>query len=117
MADFEMSFYEGLIREKPNYIDALKPLAELYTKRGDYEKGLEIDLRLSELCPEDPDVIYNLACSYALTGQTDQSFAALGRAIELGYRDFDHMKKDGDLKSLVGDPRFEELTGREPTIP
>ena len=39
--DFEISFLEGVLKHRPNYIDALAPLAEAYTRRGLFEKGLE----------------------------------------------------------------------------
>ena len=110
--DFEISFYEGVVKEKPNYVEALIPLAEAYTRKGLFEKGLEIDLRLSKLCREDPVVHYNLACSLALTGKPKQALTALHVAIRLGYSDFAHMRKDEDLKSLHGTPDFEKLSRR-----
>lgn len=108
--DFEISFYEGLIHEKPDYVEALIPLAEAYTQKGLYQKGLLIDKRLAKLCPEDSTVFYNLACSYALTGKKSQALETLKKAISLGYDDWQHLRKDHDLKSLVGDPQFEAIT-------
>ena len=107
--DFEISFYEGLLRRNPRYVDALAPLAEAYTRGGHYQKGLEIDKRLSKIHSEDPIVHYNLACSYAIVGRKKSSLTALQKAVHLGYRDFAHMKKDVDLKILHGDPAFEKL--------
>ena len=108
--DFEIVFYEGVIRMRPDYVDALIPLAEAYTRKGLYQKGLEIDKRLSRLCKNDAVVHYNLACSFALVGEKEKAFLTLKRAIALGYRDFEHMRKDMDLKSLQGDPEFEKLS-------
>ena len=108
-SNFEISCFEKLVKQKPNYIDALIPLAEVYTKAGFYEKGLKVDKKLVKLRKKDPNVHYNLACSLALTGKTEQSFAALERAMKLGYSDLEHMKQDPDLKSLHSDPRFQEL--------
>ncbi|MDD5218357.1 MAG: hypothetical protein PHN49_07225 [Candidatus Omnitrophica bacterium] len=107
--DFEICFYERIVRERPDYGDALILLAEAYTARGDYAKGLSVDLTLARLYPHDANVHYNLACSLALVGRKDESFDAIRRAIELGYRDFHHLKKDADLKSLHDDARFDEL--------
>ena len=108
-SSFEISFFEKLVKQKPNYVDALIPLAEAYTKSGLYEKGLQIDKRLVKLRKNDPVVYYNLACSLALMAKKDESFTALKQAIKLGYNDFDHMKHDPDLKNLHGDTRFEEF--------
>lgn len=105
---FEQQFFEKILQERPKYIHALMALAEIYTARKLYHKGLELDKRLAELCPEDGVVFYNLACSYALVGEPDQAFAALEKSVELGYNDWKHMLSDADLKSLHRDPRFKK---------
>ena len=107
--DFEIAFFEPLVKNNPNYVDALIPLAEAYTKKGWYEKGLRIDKRLARLCKTDPIVHYNLACSYALTSKKKEAIMALSRAVKLGYSDFDYLRKDSDLKILHGDPRLKKL--------
>lgn len=107
--DFEITFYEGVVKKAPNYVGALTSLAEAYTRRGFYEEGLEIDRRLSSLCQDDPVVHYNLACSFALVGQTKEALLSLRRAIALGYRHFEYLLKDPDLRSLHGQPEFQRL--------
>ncbi|MBI3307385.1 MAG: hypothetical protein HYZ84_06255 [Candidatus Omnitrophica bacterium] len=107
--DFEITFFERLIKEKPDYLEALIPLAAAYTRKGLYEKGLGVDKTLARLCKKDPVVHYNLACSLALVGQKKQAIQVLKTAIELGYRDFEHLKKDPDLQSLCEDPEFQNL--------
>ena len=112
--DFEISFFEGLVKKAPNYIDALIPLAEAYTKAGLYEKGLQVDRRLVKLRKDDPVAHYNLACSLALVGKKDEAFRTLGKSIELGYSDFEHLKRDSDLRTLRDDPRFKMLLSVKP---
>ena len=106
--DFEISFLEGVLKHRPNYIDALAPLAEAYTRRGFFEKGLAIDKRLAFLCKDDPVVHYNLACSYVLSGHTAKALTALKRAVRLGFEDLDHLQKDPDLKPLYEYPPFQK---------
>jgi len=106
--DFEISFLEGVLKYRPNYIDALAPLAEAYTLRGLFKKGLEIDKRLAYLCKDDPVVYYNLACSYVLSGYTAKALTALKRAVKLGFSDLTHLKKDPDLKLLRDYPPFQK---------
>jgi tetratricopeptide (TPR) repeat protein len=106
MLNFEIRFYEKLIRGKRNFVDALIPLAEAYTQKGLYKKGLEIDRRLSRLLKEDDVVHYNLACSFALTGDEQKALASLKKAVRLGYDDFRHMRRDPDLKILRKHPDF-----------
>lgn len=109
---FEMQFYEDVLRQDPCNEDVLMVLGHAYTTRGEYEKGLEVDRRLVRLRPSDPTAYYNLACSYSLMGQLDESIMTLEHAISLGYRDFDHMVKDPDLENLRKDARFRRLIAR-----
>ena len=110
--DFEISFYENLLKENPNFIDALIALGDAYTKRGRYKEGLNIDQRLVRLKPDDSFVHYNLACSYSLLKESNLCLEALEKAIHLGYRDFAFMEKDPDLEFIRKDPRYRELLSR-----
>ncbi len=101
--EFELNFYESILKRTPDFIEALTAIGDLYTKTGHWQKGLEIDLRLTQLRPEDPIVLYNLACSYALLNQTRAALQALSKAIELGYDDFAHLRSDADLENLLKD--------------
>lgn len=107
--DFEISFYENLIKQKSNFVDALIVLGDAYTKKGLYKKGLKMDKRLTKLKPYDPIIYYNLACDYSLLKKADSCLRALKKAIKLGYRDFIFMQKDPDLKYIRKDRRYKEL--------
>ncbi len=107
--DFNISFFEELVRDKPDFVDALIPLGDAYTKKGLYEKGLEVDMRLTKLRPKDPVVWYNLACSYSLLRMIDPGLSALEKAIKLGYRDLDFMNHDSDLENLRKNKRYKEF--------
>lgn len=98
--DFEIGFYEGLVKDKPDFLDALVCLGDAYTRRGSYRKGLEVDRRLVQLEPENPWFHYNLSCSCSLLGMLEDSARALTRAIKFGYRDFSFMHRDPDLEQL-----------------
>lgn len=116
--DFEILFYERLVREKPDFVDALIPLAEAYTKKKLYGKGLAVDERLAGLCKDDPTVHYNLACSLALVGRKKEAVGALRKALRLGYDDRAHLMSDSDLKSLHGEPEFQALVNaKKETFP
>ena len=107
--DITIGFLEGIVRRDPAYVDALQLLGDDYTRSGKYVSGLQVDERLARLRPEDPLVHYNLACSYSLTGKLDQAAAALDRALDQGYRDFNWLAKDPDLKKLRAHETFAEL--------
>ena len=105
---FEIAFHESVLKNSPCFIEALVALAELYTKEGHYDKGLELDRRLVELRPGDPVIRYNLACSLSLKGDVPSAFEAVKRAVESGYEDFAHLEKDQDLLNLLSDPGFQD---------
>lgn len=110
--DFEISFYEDIVKDKPDFVDALILLGDAYTKKGEDGRALAVDLRLSALRPDDPVIHYNLACDYSVLENADRCFEILEKAIKLGYRDFRYMEKDPDLSYARQDPRYGELLSR-----
>ena len=110
--DVEIGFLQGIVRRDPAFVEALQVLGDAYTKRGRFDAGLEVDEALSKLCPTDPMVLYNLACSYALTKRHEKAGVALVRAIEKGYSDFKWLMKDPDLESLRKHPAFEKIKAK-----
>jgi tetratricopeptide (TPR) repeat protein len=110
--DTKIEFIEGLVRRDPNYVDALQILGDHYTQRGRIPEGLKVDERLARLEPGNPLVFYNLACSYSLSGAMDQAALALEKALQLGYRDFDWLARDPDLKPLRGHAAFDDLKAK-----
>ena len=107
--DFEIWFYEGITSRCPNYVEVLQALGNAYTSRGYYEKGLWVDLKLARLCPRDPVVQYNLACSYSLIGEVDDAVSRLRRSVELGYDDVQQMNTDPDLRNVRSDARYGDI--------
>jgi len=98
--NFEIKFYQELLKQQPNFINVLIPLGDVYTRKGFYQEGLVVDERLTQLLPNDPIVHYNLACSLSLVGRSDEALAKLKKAVVLGYDEFSFMSKDSDLKSV-----------------
>lgn len=109
---FEIIFYNGLIEKNPNFVEAFVALGDLYTRAGMYQEGLSVDERLAQLRPDDPIILYNLACSYSLLNDIDKAFRAFKKAINCGYFDFDHLERDDDLANLRQDQRFRRYLAR-----
>lgn len=105
----ELAFLQAVADRIPDDPGVLRALGDLYTRTGAVGKGLQVDKQLTRLCAEDPMVWYNLACSLSLSNCPDDALEALERAVELGYDDYEWMKKDPDLKGLRGDVRFESI--------
>lgn len=107
--DVEIGFIEGVVRKDPSFVEALQILGDDYTKRGRFTDGLKVDEQLAVLRPQDATVLYNLACSYSLTGQIDQAFDALLRSLGAGYDDFKWLAQDPDLEAVRKHPRYGEV--------
>ncbi len=56
--------------------------------------------------PDHPALLYNLACTEALAGRTDDALAHLQRAIEVRPEFAESAAEDEDFASIKDDPRF-----------
>ena len=53
---------------------------------------------------------YNTACLHAAAGRKAEAVAALARAVETGFRDFEWIFKDKDLDPIRGEEGYKKLT-------
>ena len=104
--EFEIHFFESVLKRDPAYTDVIEILGGLYTKHGRVADGLRMDRKLVRLLPSDATAHYNLACSLALVKRKSEALRSLRQAVELGYRDFDWMQQDPDLDGLKNHPLF-----------
>lgn len=107
--DLEIRFYEGLLKQRPDFVQALYTLGDAYTRKGFLYEGLDVDQKLARLRPDDPYVHYNLACSLSLTGDASASLDALRKAVALGYDELSYLLKDPDLDAARRHPDFKML--------
>jgi alpha/beta hydrolase family protein len=77
-------------------------------KTDDYAKAEKYCLEAVETIPHSPDGHYNLACTLARQGKTDEALASLEMAVKLGFNRVDHIKQDDDLSSLRDQERFQD---------
>jgi tetratricopeptide (TPR) repeat protein len=110
--EFEIAFFESVLKRDPRYTDVVEILGGLYTKHGRIADGLRMDRRLVKLRPANATAHYNLACSLALSKRAADALRSLQQAIELGYRDFDWMQQDPDLEGLKHRPEFATMLGQ-----
>ena len=108
-SDFEMRFFESVLKRDANYTEVVELLGGLYTKHGRITDGLRMDRRLVKLLPRNATAHYNLACSLALLKRKAAALRSLHQAVQLGYTDFDWMQQDPDLDALKESPGFHSL--------
>lgn len=107
--EFEMRFFESVLKRDAQYTEVVELLGGLYTKHGRIADGLKMDRKLVKLLPANATAHYNLACSLALLKRKADAIKSLRQAVSLGYTDFDWMQQDPDLDGLKKDPAFNAL--------
>jgi Flp pilus assembly protein TadD len=107
--EFEIRFFESVLRRDPQYASVVELLGGLYTRQGRIADGLKMDRKLVKLQPGNATAHYNLACSLALSKRKSDALRELRQAVKLGYRDFDWMQQDPDLEVLKHHPEFQTL--------
>ncbi len=83
--------------------------ANALSQVGDRERSLEWAGRALEIEGEEPQVLYNVACVYALLGEADRAIDCLERSLTHGWGQRQWMEHDPDLASLRDHPRFKAL--------
>jgi adenylate cyclase len=79
---------------------------------GENEKGVELAERALGQDQDEPVVLYNVACFYALQGDPDRSIELLTKAVDEGWGDREWLETDSDLDTLRDDDRFKALLAR-----
>jgi prepilin-type N-terminal cleavage/methylation domain-containing protein len=104
--------FEDLLKLDPANATARANLESVTRKKGiDRHRQDQIDaaLKAAAASPKDPRPAYGAARAYARLGDSDNAFAWLERALNLGYDRLDYLNADPDLASLRKDPRFTKL--------
>lgn len=79
---------------------------------GDIPRAERWLQRALEIDQNDPVVLYNVACNYAVLGQTEKALGYLERAVEHGTVNVSWMRSDEDLASLRELRGFQRLLAR-----
>jgi non-specific serine/threonine protein kinase len=100
---------EKHIETHPDDARALYLGASILARVGSHEKSVDWARRALAIDPDEPSIVYNVACAYALVGRTEDALACLQRIMEHGDFLKNWAAKDSDLDSLRSDPRFQAL--------
>ncbi len=103
-------------QRNPDNPDALELAAAVLAANGDIVRAKEW---LDRAVAVDPDGQltegYNLACTYALIGETDEAINWLERIIhQQGHSQMQWMESDPDFESIRDHPRFLKLLAKTP---
>ncbi len=108
-------------------LESLEKAVKIYTMDGDvwfqlaqkrleaknYDSAIEAYQHVFELGAFGnkifADCHYDIACAYALKGDSKAAMASLQKSLDMGFRDLNHVRTDKDLESLHKDAKWEEL--------
>ncbi len=76
---------------------------------GRNEEAFQWAERAVEIDPQDAGIQYNVACFYAVAGETDRALGCLEAARKAGFGNQEWLANDPDLDSLRAEPRFRAL--------
>lgn len=76
---------------------------------GQKALALELSDRALSMDPEEPSVLYNVACNYALLNKTESAIDCLEKAFRMGFGHVEWMEHDPDFASVRAHPRFQGL--------
>lgn len=94
-----------------SHTQSLRVVAALL-QRGEYAQAEKVLRQAIERIPHDAKCHYNLAGVLARQGRNQEALASLKTAVELGFRDADHIVEDENLRTLRDDHRFKEILGK-----
>ena len=83
--------------------------ANALSQLNEREKSMEWAERALELEGEEPQVLYNVACVYALLGEADKAVNCIEKSITHGWGQREWMEHDPDLAPVRDHPRFRAL--------
>ncbi|MDQ3809078.1 MAG: protein kinase, partial [Chloroflexota bacterium] len=89
----------------PDDVRALYLGAGMLRQLGEEAEATEWASRVLAMASDDPAVYYNLACFYALGGNSEEALGCLERAVKLGYAHREWLEHDADLVSVREHPR------------
>ncbi|HXY84383.1 MAG TPA: hypothetical protein VEH52_02790 [Gaiellaceae bacterium] len=90
-------------------------VASALMKEGRADEALAVMREENEAWPDQPAILYNLACIEALAGERDRALVDLGRAVELRPKLAELAERDTEFDAIRDDARFAEIVGESPS--
>jgi serine/threonine protein kinase/Flp pilus assembly protein TadD len=75
----------------------------------DKERAVQFAKQAMQVDPDDPMLLYNVACTYAQLSMPEESLNALERSVEKGWGDKNWIEHDSDLDSIRDTPRYKAI--------
>jgi len=100
---------QSRLRLNPDDVRALYMGANGLVAVGEIETGLQWARQALEMDPDEPMVLYNVACIQCLAGRCEDALASLERAVRSGLTQKGWLEHDSNLDPLRNHPRYQAL--------
>ena len=104
---------QSLTAQAPAAPETYNLLGRIKIRSGDEKQAIKAFKKGLNLAPDDPFLVYNMACVHALAGKRKETLSALEKAFKLRPELATYAKEDSDLAAFHEDLEFKELTERE----
>jgi tetratricopeptide (TPR) repeat protein len=101
--------YPRYLSKHPDDARAYLHFAIYCAKNGRDQEAKQEAAKALELNPEDPAILYNAACFYAIIGENAKALDLLKEAIEAGFEHIEWLKRDPDFDNIRQEKEFVEL--------
>ena len=102
------------LRDAPEDARARSLLACNYAQLGRAEDSMREAGMACALRPNDPRILFNIACAYCNLKRKPEALEAIKGAWRAGFQNAGILRSDPDLTFLHGDPEFESLFPKSP---
>ncbi len=100
---------ETRLKLNPDDARALYMGANGLVALGEKEQGLEWARQALAMDPDEPMVLYNVACIQCLAGHTEDAMSSLEKAVRTGLTQKGWVEHDSNLDPLRSHPRYQDL--------
>ena len=110
--ELAVAWIEKHLELNPDEARAYSLGASVLIRLGKTKHAKQWTQQAMTLAPNDPLILYNAACSWALLGESDCALDGLERALDAGVAVGDWIRHDPDFATLRDHPRFQAIVKR-----
>ena len=101
--------YKMALHHNEYFEEAYINLSTAYLNKKSFKLSLKTLKTLESINPKHPLLHYNFSCYYSLLGNIPKGIESLKQAISHGFKNYQILKTDPDIKNLRQNPQFREL--------
>ncbi len=102
----QLKLGEEHLERHPDDSRACIMAANAYANLQDADRSAHFAARAIAMDPEDPMLLYNVACLYGVLGRADDCLTALEQAVNKGWGDKAWLEHDSDFDTVRNQPRY-----------